>query len=76
MAEADCLQEFNKTRNDPTSKYQDAIRQALVNASWLKTTAMPVLQAFILFLVAIRTQVDPQTFWILMGIAKPGGIQL
>ncbi|KAK2878172.1 Transcription factor vrtR1 [Arthroderma sp. PD_2] len=69
MADSDCVQEFNKTRDELTCKYQDAVRQALSNAAWLKTTAMPVLQAYILFLVANRTQVDPQTFWILTGIA-------
>ncbi|KAF3481323.1 activator of stress protein 1 [Arthroderma uncinatum] len=69
MADVECIQVFNKTRHELTSKYQDAVRQALANAAWLKTTAMPVLQAYILFLIAIRTQVDPQTFWILTGIA-------
>ncbi|KAL4980815.1 hypothetical protein BDW66DRAFT_38252 [Aspergillus desertorum] len=69
MAETDCLQEFNIPRNSLMTKYRAAFCQALVNASWLKTTEMPVLQAYTLFLIAMRTQMDPQTFWILTGIA-------
>lgn len=51
------------------SRYQSAVIQALVNASWLKTTAMSILQAYTLFLIALRTQIDSHTFWILTGIA-------
>ncbi|GFF32399.1 hypothetical protein IFM58399_03198 [Aspergillus lentulus] len=69
MPDADCLQEFNQTRNHLMSRYRTAVCQALVNASWLKTTAMPVLQAYTLFLIAMRTQIDSQTFWILTGVA-------
>lgn len=69
MSDDDCLQEFNKSRNSLMSRYRTAVFQALVNASWLKTTAMPVLQAYTLFLVAMRTQIDSHTFWILTGIA-------
>ncbi|KAF7176403.1 hypothetical protein CNMCM7691_002532 [Aspergillus felis] len=69
LSDADCLQEFNQTRNHMMSRYRSAVCQALVNASWLKTTAMPVLQAYTLFLVAMRTQIDSHTFWILTGIA-------
>lgn len=69
MSHTDCLQEFNQPRNDLMSKYRTAVHQALINASWLKTTSMPVLQAYTLFLIAMRTQMDPDTFWILTGIA-------
>lgn len=69
MSDADCLQEFRTSRSHLMSKYRAAVHQALVNASWLKTTAMGVLQAYTLFLIAMRTQIDPDTFWILTGIA-------
>jgi hypothetical protein len=69
MSEADCLQQFKQTKNHLMSRYRTAVCQALVNASWLKTTAMPVLQAYTLFLIAMRTQIDSHTFWILTGIA-------
>ncbi|KAJ5153200.1 transcription factor vrtR1 [Penicillium canariense] len=69
MCDADCLREFAVSRNRLMSKYRSAVCQALVNASWLRTTALPVLQAYILFLIAMRSEIDPDTFWILTGIA-------
>ncbi|KAB8236675.1 putative C6 transcription factor [Aspergillus alliaceus] len=64
-----CLREFAEPRSVLMSKYQHATRQALINASWLKTTELPVLQAFVLFLIAMRPQTDPHTFWIWTGVA-------
>ena len=69
MPAADCLQEFDLSRNHLTSKYRIAICQALINASWLKTKSLPVLQAYVLFLIAMRSEIDADTFWILTGIA-------
>lgn len=69
MSNADCVQEFNQPRDYLMSRYRTAVHQALINASWLKTTSMPVLQAYTLFLIAMRTQIDSDTFWILTGIA-------
>ncbi|RFU74836.1 hypothetical protein TARUN_7405 [Trichoderma arundinaceum] len=69
MSDEDCVLEFRQSRIELMSKYQHAVRQALVNASWLKTTEMPILQAYVLFLISIRTQSDPHLFWMLTGIA-------
>ncbi|KAJ5738177.1 fungal-specific transcription factor domain-containing protein [Penicillium malachiteum] len=69
MTDEDCVQEFSQSRTPLMLLYRNAFQQALVNASWLKTTEMPVLQALVLFLVAMRTQMDPHTFWILTGVA-------
>ncbi|KAL9479682.1 hypothetical protein ACSS6W_004468 [Trichoderma asperelloides] len=69
MSDEDCMLEFRQSRIELMSKYQHAFRQALVNASWLKTTAMPIIQAYVLFLISIRTRIDPHLFWMLTGIA-------
>ncbi|KAG8412070.1 hypothetical protein J3459_016011 [Metarhizium acridum] len=69
IPDADCLQTLNKPKHDLMAKYRSAVLQALVNASWLKTTSLRVLQAYVIFLVAARSQVDPHTFWSLTGIA-------
>ncbi|KAK4085165.1 transcriptional regulator family: Fungal Specific TF [Trichoderma aggressivum f. europaeum] len=69
MSDEDCMLEFGQPRIELMSKYQYAVRQALVNASWLKTTEMPIIQAYVLFLISIRTQTDPHLFWMLTGIA-------
>lgn len=69
MTDVECLQDFHSTKSILASKYQNAVCQALINASWFKTTTMSVLQAYVLFLVAMRTQIDNDTLWILTGIA-------
>lgn len=69
MPETDCLRAFNVQKDVLIAKYRGAFLQALVNASWLKTTSLRVLQAYVLFLVAARSQLDPHTFWSLTGIA-------
>ncbi|RAK97946.1 putative C6 transcription factor [Aspergillus ibericus CBS 121593] len=69
MADEDCVSSFGQSRSTLMAKYQFALRQSLVNASWLKTTEMPVMQAYVLFLIAMRTQMDPHTFWIWTGVA-------
>ncbi|PON30093.1 C6 transcription factor domain-containing protein [Trichoderma gamsii] len=69
MSDEACVLEFGQSRIELMSKYQHAVWQALVNASWLKTTQMPIIQAYVLFLISIRTQIDPHLFWILTGIA-------
>lgn len=69
MSDEACVLEFGQSLVELISKYQHAVWQALLNASWLKTTEMPIIQACVLFLISIRTQIDPHLFWILTGIA-------
>lgn len=68
MTEEECGSVFGQSRTELLEIYQPALRQALVNASWLKTTKIPVIQAYVLFLISIRTESDPHTFWMLTGI--------
>ncbi|KAE8146583.1 fungal-specific transcription factor domain-containing protein [Aspergillus avenaceus] len=69
MSDEDCQRTFTQPRTTLLSRYQAAVRHALVNASWLKTAQLPVLQAYVLFLTAIRNQTDPHSFWIWTGVA-------
>lgn len=69
MTEADCVEKLSQSRSDLMSAYHFATRQALVNASFLKTTDLAVLQAFVLFLLPSRYTYDAHTFWILTGTA-------
>ncbi|VUC32998.1 unnamed protein product [Clonostachys rosea] len=69
MVEEECLVQFNQSRSDMLAMYRVAVRQALVNARWLQTTEMLVLQAYVLFLIIMRTEMDPHTYWILTGVA-------
>lgn len=68
MDEEDCLRQFGQSRSVLLSKYGHAVRQALVNASWLKTTEMPIMQAYMLFLISGRSCIDPHTYWMLTGM--------
>ena len=67
--ESECQELFNEPQARLLTRYHDAVRQALVNAYFLRTTDMMVVQAYMLFLLSIRTTYDPHTFWILTGIA-------
>ncbi|KAK7943485.1 uncharacterized protein PG986_012598 [Apiospora aurea] len=69
MSDEECLYEFGEARSILLLRYRFALRQALVNASWLKTTDMLVLQALVLYLIASRLTSDPHTYWIMTGVA-------
>ncbi|KAM0718561.1 hypothetical protein Q7P37_005631 [Cladosporium fusiforme] len=65
----ECLQNYGQPRDVLRGMYCAALKQALVNASFLKTSQLSVLQAFILYLYSMRHSHDPQTFWQLTGTA-------
>ncbi|KPM41047.1 hypothetical protein AK830_g5528 [Neonectria ditissima] len=69
MAEEECVKRLGRSRNILLQRYHFATRQALVNASFLKTTEMSVLQALVLFLIPCRYSYDSHTYWILTGVA-------
>ncbi|KAK8070165.1 fungal-specific transcription factor domain-containing protein [Apiospora phragmitis] len=69
MSDEECLRDFGQSRSTLLPRYSFALRQALVNASWLKTTDMTVLQALVLYLLATRLTTDPHTYWIMTGVA-------
>ena len=69
MTEEECTKEFRELRTTLMRRYHFATRQALVNASFLKTTEISILQALVLFLLSSRYFYDPHTFWILTGVA-------
>ncbi len=69
ITEEECTDQFGQARSTLMQRYQSAARQALLNASFLKTTEMAVLQAYYLFLLSSRHLYDPHTYYILTGIA-------
>lgn len=52
MSDSECDSAFGKPRSVLLARYQDAARQALINASYLRTSDIVVLQAYFLFLVS------------------------
>lgn len=69
MTDNECLTDFGQSRATLLAKYHAAAQQALVNASWLKTTELKILQAFVLLLIPYRYICDPHVFWVLTGVA-------
>jgi hypothetical protein len=69
VAEEECARRFGRSRQALRSQYHLALRQALVNTSFLKTTHLAVLQALVLLLLSSRDHYDPHTYWILTGVA-------
>lgn len=69
ITEEECAKIFGQSRATLMQRYHFATRQALVNASFLKTTEMSILQALVLFLLPCRYSYDPHTYWILTGVA-------
>jgi hypothetical protein len=67
--EEECVIKFGRSRHALRSQYHFALRQALVNASFLKSTDFAVLQALVLLLLSSRDHYDPHTYWILTGVA-------
>ncbi|KAL3496315.1 putative C6 transcription factor [Aspergillus germanicus] len=69
LTQEECITNLGQARNELLQRYHDAARRAFVNASFLKTTSMTILQALTLFLMPCRHIYDSHTFWILTGIA-------
>lgn len=70
--EDDFQREFRQLGQSYSSlqeRYHLATRQALISCHFMKTTELAVLQAYVIFLLAVRQRYDPHTFWILTGIA-------
>ncbi|KAK3984580.1 fungal-specific transcription factor domain-containing protein [Cladorrhinum sp. PSN332] len=71
ISDEECVEKFG-TQHSRTAllrRYHYGTQQALVNASFLKTTDMTVLQALLLFLASSMHTYDSHTFWILTGVA-------
>lgn len=64
-----CEAHLGESRDTLLDRYHFATRQALVNAGFLRTTDMRVLQALVLFLMPGRYFYDADTYWILTGVA-------
>ena len=69
MTDEECQQHLgHQDRAVLQSRYHAAVTQAFLNAAWLRTTDIYVVQAFVMFLLSIRNKYDPHTFWILTGV--------
>jgi hypothetical protein len=65
----DCERIMGASRHALLVRFSNATQQALINAEILKTSNMVVLQSFTLFLLAMREHYDPDSTWLLAGLA-------
>ncbi|KAL1849629.1 hypothetical protein VTK73DRAFT_9841 [Phialemonium thermophilum] len=69
MRDEEVQSTFGEDRAVLLGKYHNATQQALVNASFMKSTELMVLQAYFLYLLAAGRFVDPRSLFCLLGIA-------
>jgi hypothetical protein len=67
MTDDECKKKLARPRKIMLDNYYYATRQALINASFLQTTNMSILQSLVLLLLSCRDRYDPHTYWILTG---------
>ncbi|KAK9330883.1 fungal-specific transcription factor domain-containing protein [Lipomyces starkeyi] len=69
LRDEDCESMMGESRSVLLARYSTATQQALINAGVLRTANLMVLQALTLYLLSIRQHYDPDSLWILAGIA-------
>jgi hypothetical protein len=63
------MERFNEPKKEMLGRYFAAVQQALVNANFMRVNDPICLQAFFLYLLAVRWFVDPRQIWCLIGMA-------
>lgn len=64
MTDDQCKSAFGLAREVLKRQYHDSLRQALVNAHFLRTTDFTVIQAFVLLLLTVRDTYDANDYWV------------
>ncbi|KAI0193243.1 fungal-specific transcription factor domain-containing protein [Xylaria flabelliformis] len=70
LSEADCMRSLGARKTSLFSRYRLGCELALTNARFLMSSDFSVLQAYTIYLFAIRLSVGPHELWNLTGIAK------
>jgi len=76
MTAEELLLHLGQGRAEVIKFYKSAIEQALLDANFLETQEMIILQAFILYLICIRCNGEPKSAWALTGLAMRLGQSL
>ncbi|OLN97581.1 putative transcriptional regulatory protein C139.03-like protein 1 [Colletotrichum chlorophyti] len=69
LEDAEVAKMFNEPKPTVLSRFHTSLQQALVNAGFMRTSDTMVLQAYMLYLIAVRMFVDPRQIFCLVGIA-------
>ncbi|KAI1189229.1 hypothetical protein F5B17DRAFT_220381 [Nemania serpens] len=70
LSDADCMRRLGARKTSLFSRYRLGCELALANARFLMSSNLSVLQAYTIYLFAIRLSVGPHELWNLTGIAK------
>ncbi|KAE8442920.1 hypothetical protein EG329_002524 [Mollisiaceae sp. DMI_Dod_QoI] len=69
MTEEECVSIFGEDRDTLILRYRNGCQQALINASFLRTSDLQVLTALFLYLLSIRQNIDPRSLSTMIGMA-------
>ncbi|KAL2016646.1 hypothetical protein VTK56DRAFT_3226 [Thermocarpiscus australiensis] len=69
MTEEEVQSTFAEDRAVLLGKYHTATQQALVNAGFMRSNELMVLQALFLYLLCVRQYIDPRSLFCLIGLA-------
>ncbi|PYH45062.1 Zn(II)2Cys6 transcription factor [Aspergillus saccharolyticus JOP 1030-1] len=69
LLEDECTRAFGVTKASLVAKYQGDVELALGRADYITTNDLTVLQAFVLFLVSLRSQDQSRRMWTLLSMA-------
>ena len=70
MTDEECIETLHEEKTSLLARYRLGLRKALVRANFLATSELQVLQAFIIYLISMRSIYDSRTMWILAGVAS------
>ncbi|EFX03967.1 c6 zinc finger domain containing protein [Grosmannia clavigera kw1407] len=69
MSDEDVQATFSEDRTRLLARFHRASQQALINAGFMRSPDLAVLQAYFLYLLCVRQYVDPRSLFCLIGIA-------
>ncbi|ORY17304.1 fungal-specific transcription factor domain-domain-containing protein [Clohesyomyces aquaticus] len=69
IGDAECNAIMGESKAVVMIRFRTAAQHALVNANFLKSSDIMVLQAFVLFLLSLQNYYDARVTWILTGVA-------
>jgi Fungal specific transcription factor domain len=68
LSPAQCEKQLGEDKEQLSNRFRFAVEQALARANFLNSSSLMVLQAFVLFLICVRTQDDTRLVWALSGL--------
>jgi hypothetical protein len=78
MTPAQCMNQLGEDREVAVKRYRFAVEQALAKANFLNTQSLVLLQAAVLFLIAVRREDDSKFVWsmtpIVLRLAQSLGV--